>query len=282
LKHWYLSTLQLAAQERGCGIAAQFHEHTKWTSYNISVESLRIRTILADGRKSGRFRNHGKSYFAKRALALSDLEASGSLQEAFERRRSVRNLSEEALGEQVLGGILRPVCERRSEEGIGASAGHRPFPSAGGLFPTEVYVLRRVGMRGDDSFSLYHVDAREKHLSEIRHSIARDRVSACLGGGRPGRIPGFGAAIFLTSVFARSTGKYGTRGYRFALLEAGHAAQNILLACAAIDLPCYCYGGYLDNEASELLNIDGVEEAPVHCILCGVSSDPEAGDAADI
>ena len=63
--------------------------------------------------------------------------------------------------------------------------------------------------------------------------------------------------------------KYGERGYRFLLLEAGHIAQNLLLAAEADGMGGVAIGGFLDDPLNDLLDLDGVEEAVVYMVLAG-------------
>ena len=52
------------------------------------------------------------------------------------------------------------------------------------------------------------------------------------------------AVVVATAVFWRSRFKYGARAYRFALLEAGHLGQSLLLAAAALDVATTPVGGF--------------------------------------
>ena len=67
----------------------------------------------------------------------------------------------------------------------------------------------------------------------------------------------------------RSRFKYGERGYRFALLEAGHAAQNMLLAATALALAALPLGGFYDRRLDELVGADGLDEATLYAIALG-------------
>ena len=59
--------------------------------------------------------------------------------------------------------------------------------------------------------------------------------------------------FFITGIFSRSTFKYGDRGYRFTLIEAGHVAQNLNLAATALGLGCTNIGGFFDRQIDEHL-----------------------------
>ena len=77
------------------------------------------------------------------------------------------------------------------------------------------------------------------------------------------------AVYILTCNFQQITQKYGNRGYRFALLEAGHAAQNAYLWCAEQDLGVVEVGGFLDEEVANLLLIPYPKQAPLTALVVG-------------
>jgi SagB-type dehydrogenase family enzyme len=70
-------------------------------------------------------------------------------------------------------------------------------------------------------------------------------------------------------MFWRSRFKYGLRGYRFALLEAGHVVQNLVLAATALRLPTLPLGGWYDRRVDALVGADGLDEATVYVVLVG-------------
>ncbi len=82
------------------------------------------------------------------------------------------------------------------------------------------------------------------------------------------------AVILITAVFQRTTFKYGERGYRFALIEAGHVAQNIDLVASALGLPAANLGGFFDRELEMLLDVDGVEQSLVYAVAIGSDPNP--------
>jgi SagB-type dehydrogenase family enzyme len=68
--------------------------------------------------------------------------------------------------------------------------------------------------------------------------------------------------------------KYGERGYRYALLDAGHLAQNILLCCSSLGLAAMPTCAFADDELNELLGLDGCNEAAIYAIALGVLPAP--------
>jgi len=75
--------------------------------------------------------------------------------------------------------------------------------------------------------------------------------------------------FFITAIFERTTFKYGSKGYRFVLLEAGHVAQNMVLACTGYGLGSVNICGYFDREIDAFLQIDGVFHSTVYITAVG-------------
>ena len=83
---------------------------------------------------------------------------------------------------------------------------------------------------------------------------------------------GAAAVLLLLAVFGRTRFKYGLRGYRFALLEAGHVVQNVALTAVALDLAALPLGGFYDAQVDDLVGADGVEESVVYGVVVGVAA----------
>jgi SagB-type dehydrogenase family enzyme len=78
------------------------------------------------------------------------------------------------------------------------------------------------------------------------------------------------AAVFCLSVnLRRLKAKYGMRGYRLGLLDAGHVSQNINLVGSAMGLAVCSSAGYIDSELNRALRIDGLATAAVLSVLVG-------------
>ena len=75
--------------------------------------------------------------------------------------------------------------------------------------------------------------------------------------------------LIMTAVFWRTQNKYGERGYRYILLEAGHIGQNIYLASEALTLKCCALAGTKDEQVEKLLDIDGTTESLIYAITVG-------------
>jgi len=83
-----------------------------------------------------------------------------------------------------------------------------------------------------------------------------------------------GLVLFVTAVFWRSRFKYGLRGYRFSLLEAGHVGQNALLDAWSLGLAAVPVGGVYDGRVEELHGVNGVDESLVYVLSVGRRAAP--------
>jgi len=61
--------------------------------------------------------------------------------------------------------------------------------------------------------------------------------------------------IVITAEYSRTTGKYGKRGVRYALIEAGHVGQNIFLQAEALGLKAGIVGAFNDSKLIEIMKI---------------------------
>jgi SagB-type dehydrogenase family enzyme len=140
----------------------------------------------------------------------------------------------------------------------------RPVPSAGALYPLEAYV---VSLAVDPLESgVYHYDPfrhRLEWLGTVDEATLADAVVD------PSLVARASAVLIVTAMFWRSRFKYGLRGYRFALLEAGHLAQNVILTAVALRLSALPLGGFYDRRLDALVGADGLDEATVHAVLLG-------------
>lgn len=157
-------------------------------------------------------------------------------------------------------GIVRP--EDKTEDG----RSFRAIPSAGTRFPIETYAAIFHGNE-DIRPGLYHYNIKNHQLVRLW-----DRVFTAEDARKLVRAPWIGNAAVLvlhTAVFWRTQVKYGERGYRYVLIEAGHIAQNMHLVAEALHIKCCALGGTNDPEIEKLLDIDGNTESLVYAAAYG-------------
>lgn len=178
-------------------------------------------------------------------------------------RKSRRNFTlSDRVSEDSLGALLQLACGRSK---VSSRDSRRVYPSAGGLYPVEIYVLLQR-QHGNIPPGVFHYRGDLHELEEIVTFSKTEEIPTLFNYPWTKEASG---AICLTGIFRRATQKYGERGYRFTLLEAGHIGQNIYLVGCALGLKIVGMGGTRDKIIEELLGIDGVSEAVVHAVIFG-------------
>jgi SagB-type dehydrogenase family enzyme len=141
------------------------------------------------------------------------------------------------------------------------------------MYPLDVFVLaRRVPPLPPGGYLYDPVG----HALLPRGEIDPDELHAAAGTGA--RIPPPSALLAVVATFARSRAKYGLRGYRFALMEAGHVVQAAITAATALGLASLPWGGFADAEVDRRLELDGLERS---CLYLLAVSPPEAPGGAE-
>jgi len=178
-----------------------------------------------------------------------------SVEGALAERRSVREYTGEALARADLGQLLWAA------QGITGAEGLRTAPSAGALYPLEVYVA--VGAVEDLPSGVYRYEPGRHALALVaagdrRAELARAALGQeCIAEGA--------AVIALAAVYRRTTGKYGERGIRYVHMEVGHAAQNVYLQAVALGLGAVVVGAFEDRDVKKVMHM-GSHEEPV-CLM---------------
>jgi len=172
-----------------------------------------------------------------------------SVEEALVQRRSVREFRREALTLAQVGQLLWAA------QGITRSGGYRTAPSAGALYPLEV--LLAAGSVHDLSPGVYRYRPRDHALAPILKEDLRGKLAAAALG--QSFVNDGAAALVITAVYERITGKYGQRGIRYVHMEVGYASENIHLQAAALGLGTVAVGAFHDDRVQELLNLPANE-----------------------
>lgn len=144
----------------------------------------------------------------------------------------------------------------------------RPFravPSGGALYPLELYA--HTAYVEGLAAGLYHFNPCEHSLRLMQRGDSARQIGKALV--QQDLATDTSMLVFITAVFERSVFKYGNRGYRFILLEAGHVAQNLNIVATALGLSCINIGGFYDREIDRFLGLDGVEHSIVYLVGIG-------------
>lgn len=240
--------------------AETFHEASKNQPAWGGRQGVGVRRLEADEQLLRATKRPGLVHSQRGRVALpAAIELDDSLSAILRRRRSSRAFTGAGLSAAEIATLLFFAY------GTVTPRGQRPTPSGGALYPLEVYV-GAAATEGIDA-GLYHYDPSSHELETVSNSVGLHE----LGGATlaPEVVEQSGVFIAVTCVFWRSRFKYGQRGYRYCLLEAGHLMQNLLLAAEALKLAALPLGGYADNRLARLLEIDGVNEAPLYTAAVG-------------
>ena len=176
-----------------------------------------------------------------------------SLEMTIHKRRTVRSFHSTTLTLKQLSQLLWAA------QGITGPQGHkRAAPSAGALYPMDIY-----GAVGEDCIKglnpgVYSYDSATHSVSLIQKGDSRrDIAMASLGQMWMSYAP---ITFVITAEYSRIMGKYGQRGVRYAMIEAGHIGQNIFLQSQALGLEAGIVGAFADQKVIQVMGIKGTHE----------------------
>lgn len=180
-----------------------------------------------------------------------------SLEQALSERRSRREYRAAAVSLSEIGQLAWAA------QGI-THAGYRSAPSAGALYPLELYVV--VGKADGLASGVYRYVPGGHRLKRMRAGDLRtDLAHAALG---QDCVRDAAAVLVFAAVERRTTRKYGTRGVRYIHMEVGHAAQNAFLQATALGLGAVVVGAFDDPAVKSLLGLPA-EEEPLYLMPFG-------------
>ncbi|RKY70318.1 MAG: nitroreductase [Candidatus Latescibacterota bacterium] len=180
-----------------------------------------------------------------------------SVEEGIFKRKSVRSYGDEPLTLREASQLLWAAGGMTVD---GLTGPTRAYPSAGGLYPLEVYVVAGdvEGLRP----GVYRYLWREHALKMVKEGDLRRRLmEAAL---RQRAVEDAPMSLVLVAIYERTTWKYGERGrVRYVHIDTGGAVQNVYLQAEALGLGTVCIGAFRDDAVKELL---GAEGEPI-CIM---------------
>jgi SagB-type dehydrogenase family enzyme len=182
-------------------------------------------------------------------------ESDVPVEQALLQRQSVRDYTDRPLSLAEMAQLLWAA------QGITHSGGKRTAPSAGALYPLEVYLV--VGEVGGLADGVYKYIPADHELVRVGEGDRRAELStAALSQESIEEAP---AAIVITAIYERTTVKYGERGIRYVHMEVGSAAQNVYLQAVSLDLGTVFIGAFHDQDVKRVLELPD-EEQPL-CIM---------------
>jgi SagB-type dehydrogenase family enzyme len=232
-------------------------QYLKGTRFDRRTIQERHRPFIAEVETFKRYPRAGKV-----ALPRTWQLTEEHLSPLIENRRSVRKYAQEPLSLEHLAFLLW------ASQGVTGQAGRylfRSTPSAGALYPVETYLSAHsvAGLAA----GLYHFDVEHFALDPLTEGDQAEAVArGCLDQAFMAQAP----VVFLwTGVFRRAMHKYGNRGVRYILLDAGHICQNVMIAAEAVGCGSCAVAAIYDSEINGLLGIDGEDETILYAASVG-------------
>jgi SagB-type dehydrogenase family enzyme len=178
------------------------------------------------------------------------------LAEALASRRSVREFTDAVLTTLQISQLLWAA------QGVTRSWGGRTSPSAGALYPLDVYAVTRG--------TLWHYlpDGHRAEQWDVPDTLADELQDAAGGQEAVAAAP---LLLVITGTTRRASGKYGARAARYVTLEAGHCAQNVLLQAVAMGLGAVPIGAFSDDAVRDRLGLPD-EVTPYYLLPVGTPS----------
>lgn len=173
-------------------------------------------------------------------------DGTGSVEKAISKRRSVRNFQNKSLTLQQISQLLW------SAQGITSEDGLRAAPSAGALYPLEIYVV--VGNVESLEPGVYRYLPQQNQL--IRTVEGDKRVELVSAASNQEWIADAPALFVFSAIYERTTGKYGQRGIRYVHMDAGFAGENLFLQAVALNLSSVVVGAFRDEQVKRVLLLD--------------------------
>jgi len=182
-----------------------------------------------------------------------------SIEEAIQGRRSTRRYKDDALTLKEVSQLLWAA------QGItGLEKGFRAAPSAGAMYPLDLYVVAG-NVEGLDAGVYRYSPGGHTITKTMDGDIRRELTEACLNQ----RMIERGAfTIVFTAIYERTTNRYGDRGIRYVHVDVGHAAENIYLQVVSMGLGTVAMGAFDDLAVKRILSLSP-EQEPLYLMPVG-------------
>lgn len=192
------------------------------------------------------------------SIKLTEPKRTGkvSVEEALSKRRSAREYGKGSLSMEEVSQLLW------SAQGINNERGDRTAPSAGALYPLEIYLV--IGEVKGINPGIYHYNPEKNNITLKTEGDLREKLAVVsLHQNSITKAP---AVLVIAAVYERTTKKYGERGVKYVHMEVGCAAENIYLQCESLGLATVFIGAFEDAKVKKIL---GIKEEPLAIMPVG-------------
>lgn len=201
------------------------------------------------------------------SLPQPDISGGKSVGECLSSRRSVRRYADSPLTLKEVSKVLWAAYGITQEMDYPEflRGGLRTAPSAGALYPLEIYLV--AGEVEELQAGIYRYDSRNHSL--ILQESGDIRKSLCDAAGGQVFVEMAPASLVYSAVFERTVNKYGSRGReRYVCMDLGHSAQNVYLQCVSLGLGTCAVGAFIDSELKRVTGMPD-EEEPLYIMPFG-------------
>ena len=186
-------------------------------------------------------------------LPAPKLDGMVSLEKTIKNRRTVRSYASTPLTLEQFGQMLWAAQGIIDDRGFKRSA-----PSGGALYPMDIYAVMGENSVAGLTAGIYHYEPDRHSVSRVsegdhREAVARAALSQMWFAGAP-------LNLVITAEYSRICPKYGERGVRYAMIEAGHIGQNIFLQAQAIGLSAGIVGAFYDDRVIQEMKLPKTHE----------------------
>ena len=141
----------------------------------------------------------------------------------------------------------------------------RTIPSAGGLFPIEIYAV--INNVSGIEQGIYHYNIEKHELEYLKQGDFRKTVADAYYGQR--MVAKSAVNFIWTAMIERTRNTYAERAYRYIYLDCGHIGQNFYLVAEALGLNACVVGAYYDDKINEILDLDENKEFAIYMGVVG-------------
>lgn len=184
-----------------------------------------------------------------------------SVEEAIFKRRSIRDYKDEPL---TLEEVSQLLWSAGGETIDGITGATRAYPSAGGIYPLEIYLV--AGEVEGLASGIYLYKWRDHTIGLVKEGDFRKQLMwAALGQRMVADAP---ISLVFTAVYSRTTRRYGRRGeIRYVPMDMGGAGQNVHLQAEALGLGTVIIGAFGDEAVKKVLGVK--DEEPLYIMPVG-------------
>lgn len=257
-------------------LAVLYHENSKYSKCTVNDDLMKFQLFYNETmiERSSRpfkiFPNSDIIFLPDISKNSISLDFSGLIMN----RRTMRKFNKEEIVTLTdLSAILKySYGVLHKEPIIGLSSqrdgyfGYRAVPSAGALYPLELYY---ISFRGELSQGLYHYRPEINGLEQLKKGMFLDEIDKLIVAVPKVDLSNSAGVFICTGIIERVLLKYGERGYRFMMIESGEVNQMLSLVSSSLNIGSCTIGVYNDDRLSDFIGTDSVFESINNVLIIG-------------